>query len=92
YPREIEEILLTHPSVAECSVIGGPDPEWGEVVIAFVVTTGGFDADSEALDALCLDRIARYKRPKQYRFVESLPTSNYGKVLKRELRQQLLDG
>ena len=86
YPREIEEALLLHPSVAEVSVIGRPDPQWGESVVAYVVTSANVDA--QALDAFCLDHIARYKRPKIYRFVMSLPKNNYGKVLKTELRAQ----
>lgn len=90
YPREVEETLLRHGGVAAASVVGRPDPEWGEAVVAFVVPADGADAPTPAeLDALCLDHIARYKRPKDYRFVESLPTNNYGKVLKRELRAQL---
>jgi long-chain acyl-CoA synthetase len=87
YPREIEEALLRHPAVAECSVVGRPHPEWGEEVVAFVVRKTG--VDEEALDAHCLDHIARFKRPRAYRFVEALPKNNYGKVLKTELRKQL---
>jgi fatty-acyl-CoA synthase len=86
YPREVEEALLQHAGVLECSVIGAPDAEWGEVVIAFVVRAAGSTASAAELDAHCLDRIARFKRPKRYRFVESLPKNAYGKVLKRELR------
>ncbi len=87
YPREIEEVLLRHPAVAECSVVGRTHPEWGEEVVAFVVLNGS--ADKAELDALCLDNIARFKRPKDYRFVEALPKNNYGKVLKTELRKLL---
>jgi acyl-CoA synthetase (AMP-forming)/AMP-acid ligase II len=86
YPREIEEVLLRHPAVAECSVVGRPHPEWGEEVVAFVVTKGSIQ--KEDLDRLCLDNIARFKRPREYRFVEALPKNNYGKVLKTELRKQ----
>jgi long-chain acyl-CoA synthetase len=85
YPREIEEVLLRHPAVAECSVVGRPHAEWGEEVIAFIVRNS--DLKSEELDALCLDNIARFKRPREYRFVESQPKNNYGKVLKTELRK-----
>ena len=87
YPREVEEALLTHPGVTEVCVVGQADPEWGEVVVAFVVAPQGVSAAD--LDAHCLARIARFKRPKHYRFVDSLPKNSYGKVLKRELRQQL---
>ena len=87
YPREIEEVLLRHPAVAECSVVGRPHPEWGEEVVAFIVKK--LDLRVEELDSLCLDNIARFKRPRQYRFVEALPKNNYGKVLKTELRKLL---
>jgi long-chain acyl-CoA synthetase len=82
YPREVEEVLLRHARVREVSVIGRPDREWGEVVVAYVVG----DAPSGELDALCLDAIARFKRPKDYVFVDALPKNNYGKILKTELR------
>jgi acyl-CoA synthetase (AMP-forming)/AMP-acid ligase II len=87
YPREIEEVLLRHPAVAECSVVGRRHPEWGEEVVAFIVARGA--VERAELDALCLDNIARFKRPRQYRFVDSLPKNNYGKVLKTELRRLL---
>jgi long-chain acyl-CoA synthetase len=84
YPREVEEALLTHPHVTEVSVIGRPDPEWGESVVAFVVCRQPLSVAE--LDAHCLDQVARFKRPKHYHFVEALPKNNYGKVLKTELR------
>jgi acyl-CoA synthetase (AMP-forming)/AMP-acid ligase II len=87
YPREIEEVLLRHPAVAECSVVGRTHAEWGEEVVAFVVARGAVGRDE--LDALCLENIARFKRPKEYRFVEALPKNNYGKILKTELRKLL---
>ena len=90
YPREIEETLLRHEGVRAISVIGRPDPEWGESVVAFVVADADRPATAEDLERTCLEHIARYKRPKEYRFVDSLPTNNYGKVLKRELRDQLI--
>ena len=90
YPREIEEVLLRHPAVAECSVVGRPHPEWGEEAIAFVVLKKNFsNLKPDELDSLCLANIARFKRPKDYRFVDSLPKNNYGKVLKTELRKRL---
>ena len=84
YPREGEEVLLTHAGVREVSVIGRPDPEWGEVVVAYVVGEAG----APELDRLCLDNIARFKRPKDYVFVDALPKNNYGKILKTELRER----
>ena len=86
YPREVEEALLHHEGVREVAVVGRPDAEWGEAVVAFVVPAGAHPPPVEELDRTCLDRIARYKRPKDYRFLDALPTNNYGKVVKRELR------
>lgn len=88
YPREVEEALLTHPAVAEVSVVGAPDPEWGEIVVAFVVCDGP-RPDTGALDDTCTARIARFKKPKRYVFVDDLPKNNYGKVLKTALRERL---
>lgn len=85
YPREVEEVLLTDPDVHEVSVVGKPHPEWGEEVVAFVV--GPFDP--ARLDRLCLDSIARFKRPKAYIAIDELPKNNYGKVLKTDLRALL---
>jgi long-chain acyl-CoA synthetase len=82
YPREVEEVLLRHQGVREVSVIGRPDREWGEVVVAYVVG----EASVAELDALCLSAIARFKRPKDYVFIDALPKNNYGKILKTELR------
>ena len=89
YPREVEEVLLRHPVVSEVSVVGRPHPEWGEEVVAFVVTRDGKGIDDRELDALCLGHIARFKRPKQYFFVADLPKNHYGKVLKTALRERL---
>lgn len=89
YPREVEEVLLQHPDVLEVSVIGVPHPEWGEDVLAFVVPVDGKSIKESALDELCLTQIARFKRPKHYRFIDSLPKNNYGKVLKTDLRERI---
>lgn len=86
YPREIEEALLEHPAVLEVSVIGRADAEWGEVPVACIVTGPAQPTPAE-LDQHCLDRIARFKRPKEYVFLGSLPKNNYGKVLKTLLRE-----
>lgn len=85
YPREVEEVLLEHPGVVEAGVVGAPDEEWGEVVVAFIVGS----ASADELDAHLLDRIARFKRPKRYEFIDELPKNSYGKVLKRELRDRV---
>jgi acyl-CoA synthetase (AMP-forming)/AMP-acid ligase II len=74
--------------VAEVSVVGRPSAEWGEDVVAFVVRRPGVALSSEELDRLCLESIARFKRPRAYIFVAALPKNNYGKVLKTELRRQ----
>ena len=86
YPREVEEVLLKHAAVSEVSVIGRPHPEWGEEVVAFIVTKPGTSVSEAELDALCQQHIARFKRPKAYRFLAELPKSGVGKILKRELR------
>ena len=90
YPREVEEVLLQHDGVRAVAVVGGPHPEWGETVVAFVVPADdGAPPPTDELDQACLDRIARYKRPRDYRFIDELPTNNNGKVVKRELQDQL---
>lgn len=90
YPREVEEALLLHPQIDACAVVGKPDPEWGESVIAFVIAAAGSTLSVEICDAWCIAHIARFKRPKNYHFVQTLPKNNYGKVLKTALREQLL--
>ncbi|MFM1881299.1 MAG: hypothetical protein RLZZ344_1533 [Pseudomonadota bacterium] len=89
YPREVEEVLLTAPGVSEVAVVGAPDAEWGEVVVAFVVCKVGALLTADILNAHCLSHIARFKRPKRYEFVSELPKNNYGKVLKTVLRERL---
>ena len=89
YPREVEEALLLHDGVLECSVIGRPHPEWGEEVVAFIVRRDNANVTEAELDDVCLQNIARFKRPKAYRFINALPKNNYGKVLKRELRKSV---
>ena len=89
YPREVEEVLLQHKDVCEVSVLGQPDGDWGEIVVAFVVCREGSALQETTLEAHCLEYIARFKRPKKYRFVDSLPKNSYGKVLKTELREWL---
>ncbi|MBI1779650.1 MAG: AMP-binding protein [Proteobacteria bacterium] len=89
YPREVEEVLLRHPGVAEVAVVGRPHPEWGEEVVAFVVARSEAKVPEAELDRMCLEAIARFKRPRLYRFVGELPKNNYGKVLKTALRGML---
>ena len=89
YPREIEEVLLRDGRVLECAVVGRPHPDWGEEPVAFVVGREGARIEPAELDALLGANIARFKRPREYRFVATLPKNNYGKVLKTELRTLL---
>ena len=91
YPREVEEVLLHHPAVAEVSVVGRAHAEWGEEVVAFVVARQAASVSEQELDAFCREHMARFKRPRHYRFVDGLPKNNYGKVLKTELRRLLTE-
>jgi long-chain acyl-CoA synthetase len=88
YPREVEEVLFTHPAVAEAAVFGLTDEHWGERVAAAVVRRAGQDVDEAALDALCRAQLAGYKRPRSWHFVDEIPKNVSGKVLKRELRDR----
>jgi acyl-CoA synthetase (AMP-forming)/AMP-acid ligase II len=90
YPREVEEVMLMHPSVQEVSVLGVPDELWGEAVKAVVVLHSDANVTEEELMDFCAERMAGYKKPKSVDFVDELPKSAYGKVLKRELRAQYL--
>ncbi|WP_169543537.1 AMP-binding protein [Sneathiella aquimaris] len=89
YPREIEEVLLTHPKIDEVSVVGRRHPDWGEEAVAFLVLAKGASVDPQTLDAFCNEHMARFKRPKEYFMLEALPKNNYGKVLKTDLRKRL---
>lgn len=92
YPREIEEVLIRHPAVREVAVIGVPDTKWGEAIKAVVSLNAGESASEEALIHFCRDHIASYKKPKTVDFVKELPKNNYGKILKRELREKYWQG
>ena len=92
YPRDIEELLLQHPAVAEAAVVGRPDESMGEEVVAFVVPPPAEEPSEEELLEFAAGRLAKYKRPKEIRFVQTLPKSPIGKVLKRELRDVLSAG
>lgn len=86
YPREVEETLLAHPAVFETAVIGEPEPDWGEQVVAYVMFEPGSSASEAELDSWCRQHIAAFKRPKRYVVVQELPKNSYGKVLKTDLR------
>jgi malonyl-CoA/methylmalonyl-CoA synthetase len=83
YPREVEEVLLGHPAVAEAAVVGTPSDEWGEVVTAYIVRAAPVTVDE--LTAYALARLAAFKRPRVVRFVDALPRNAMGKVVKHEL-------
>ena len=89
YPREVEDVLRGHPSVADVAVVGAPSEQWGEEVCAFVVSRPGAPLDVAALDAHCRATLAGFKRPRQWHAVDALPRNAAGKVLKRDLRDQL---
>ncbi len=86
---EVGEVLLGAPGVAEAAVVGAPDAQWGEIVVACVLAQPGARIDADALDAFCLQHIARFKRPKRHVFVDALPKNRCGKVLKTPLRERL---
>ena len=92
YPREIEEVIVQHSAVREVAVIGVPDPTWGESIKAVVSLVPEREITEQELIDFCSDHIARYKRPKSIDFVEELPKNNYGKILKRELREKYWRG
>ncbi len=85
YPREIEELLFTHPAVLEAAVIGIPDKAKGEIPKAFVVLKPGKSTSSEEMISFCKERLAAYKVPRIIEFCEELPKSATGKILKRKL-------
>lgn len=87
YPREVEEVLLKHPAVHEASVIGAKDNEWGEIVVAYIAAKPDTQLSSAELDAFCLRNMARFKRPKQFHFIDQLPKNSTGKILKTTLRK-----
>ena len=92
YPREVEDTLAGHPSVAQVAVVGLPDDIWGEAVTAFVVTRDGAARDEAALIAFAHEKLAGYKAPKSVRFVDSIPLSAVGKPLRRALARAVLGG
>ncbi len=87
YPKEVETVLYQHPSVAQAAVVGVPDEEWGEIIKAVVVLKPGKTADADDLVALCRDNLADYKKPRIIEFVDELPLSPVGKIMRRALKQ-----
>jgi acyl-CoA synthetase (AMP-forming)/AMP-acid ligase II len=89
YPREVEDVLMAHPSVFECAVVGAPHEKWVESVTAFVVLRPGESAAEDDLIEFARERLASYKVPKSVRFIEQIPKSAVGKLLRRALRDPL---
>lgn len=88
FPREVDEVLFTHPAVKEASVVGKPDKEWGEIVKAYVVLKPGTKATEQELIDYVKARLATYKKPKEVAFIDELPRTSTGKILKRELKER----
>jgi acyl-CoA synthetase (AMP-forming)/AMP-acid ligase II len=86
YPSEVEQVIWGHPAVQDCAVIGVPDAQWGEAVKAVVELNAGQQVSADELIALCKDRLGSVKAPKSVEFVDALPRSPVGKVLKKDLR------
>jgi acyl-CoA synthetase (AMP-forming)/AMP-acid ligase II len=91
YPREVEEVLLTHAGVAEVAIVGVPDPRWGESGVAVVVRREGHGVDAAILLSHLEGRCARYRWPSRFVFWEALPRSGYGKVAKKDIRRMLME-
>ena len=88
WPREVEDVLYGHKAVREAAVVGIPDPYRGETVKAYVSLVAGESVDEQALIAYCKERMAAYKYPREIEFVDELPKTASGKILRRELRDQ----
>jgi acyl-CoA synthetase (AMP-forming)/AMP-acid ligase II len=88
YPREVEEVLYRHPAVYECAIIGVPDDKWVERVHAVIVLREGHTLIADDITEFCREHLARFKVPKTVEFVDALPKSPAGKILKREIRQR----
>lgn len=92
FPFEIESVLMTHPAVQDCAVVGVPDEKWGEAVKAVVLLAPGRQAEAQELMALCREKLGGMKTPKSIEFWQDLPRSPVGKVLKREIRKAFWQG
>jgi fatty-acyl-CoA synthase len=89
YPAEVERVLNAHPAVAEAAVIGRPDAKWQEVPVAYIVRSAGADAAPAEIEEFCLRELARYKVPREFVFVESLPRNALGKVQHFRLKESI---
>ncbi len=91
YPKEIEQVIWSHPAVQDCAVVGAPDPDWGEKVTAVVELKPGQTATTDEIIALCKDRLGSIKSPKDVQFWDVLPRSAVGKVLKKDIRTMVAE-
>ncbi|GAB4577147.1 MAG: acyl-CoA synthetase [Roseibium sp.] len=91
YPKEVEEVLLTHPEISEVAILGIPDPQWGEVGLAVCVPAGDRQPDPQELTTYLKERVAGYKIPARYLFIGEMPTSAYGKITKKLVREHLAE-
>ena len=89
YPAEIENLLMGHPAVLDCAVLGEPDPKWGQRVVAFVVPRAGQEIGLEALQQFCADTLADYKKPRRLEILDAIPKNAGGKTIKAELAKRL---
>jgi fatty-acyl-CoA synthase len=92
YPAEVERVLLQHPGIADAAVIGRPDARWQEVPVAYIVPRAGADVSAPEIESFCLAQLARYKVPREYVLVDSLPRNAMGKVQHFRLREQIAAG
>jgi long-chain acyl-CoA synthetase len=91
-PAEVEAVLLEHPAIKECGVVGRPDADAGEIPVAFVALRPGFADGKQMKDEICAfvaDRLTHYKQPREVRFVDAVPKTASGKILRRELRKSI---
>jgi fatty-acyl-CoA synthase len=87
YPAEVERVLLEHPAISEAAVVSRADPRWQEVPIAFIVRRTHMQVDAAAIESFALGQLARYKVPREYRFVDNLPRNAMGKVQHYRLKE-----
>lgn len=92
YPREVENALFEHPDIADAAVIGIPSEKWGEAILGVVVTKEGKTLEADDLIQFCRERLAGYKVPRQFDFIDELPRNASGKVLKKDLREPYWEG
>lgn len=88
YPNDVEECLLRHPAVSGAAVVGAPDEQWGEIVVAYVVPADGTRPHAEELIAFCGERLPSYMKPRRIEFCNELPVNPTGKVMRRSLREK----